>query len=285
MATIERNQAHIAYTETGAGEPVLLFHCSSTCGAEWRGLSDTLGGHFQLIAPDQWGCGKSDPWTGRGAFTLAEEAAPILDIIYRVGTPVHLVGHSYGGGIALRLARKRPDLVRSLTLVEPSCFHLLRGGHAADQALFGEIAGVAGDVKEAVARGDYWGGMARFVDYWNGPGAWRAMPHATCMKLSQCLGKVVLDFHALFEEPATLAAYAALTMPTLILCGARSPGPSRRIVDLLVSAMPRARLARIPDAGHMSPLTHPDPVNAAIADHLHRTAPGKVVQLSRARAA
>ena len=270
MATIERNQAHIAYTETGAGEPVLLFHCSSACGAEWRGLCDTLGGHFQLIAPDQWGCGKSDPWTGRGAFTLAEETAPILDLIYRVGKPVHLVGHSYGGALALRIARKRPDLVRSLTVVEPSCFHLLRGGHALDRALFGEIAGVADDVKAAVASGDYWDGMARFVDYWNGEGAWQGMPHGARMKLSQRLGKVVLDFRALIEEPAGLAAYAALTMPTLILCGERSPGPSRRIVEMLVSAMPRTRLKRIPGAGHMSPMTHPDFVNAAIQDHLRR---------------
>ena len=285
MATIESNQARIAYAETGAGDPVLMLHCSSACGSEWRSLCDRLGEEFRLIAPDQWGCGKSDPWTGRGAFTLAEEAAPILDLIYRVGKPVHLVGHSYGGGVALRVARKRPDMIRSLTLVEPSCFHLLRGGHALDRALFGEIAGVAGDVTEAVASGDYWGGMAHFVDYWNGPGAWQGMPHAARMKLSQRLGKVVLDFRALFEEPASLAAYAALTMPTLILRGERSPGPSRRIVDLLVSAMPRARLARIPDAGHMSPMTHPEPVNAAIADHLRHGAIGQAPLLPQDRAA
>ncbi len=285
MATIERNLTRIAFTDTEAGEPVLLLHCSSACGSEWRSLGDRLGGAFRLIAPDQWGCGKSDPWTGRGAFTLAEEAAPILDIIYRVGKPVYLVGHSYGGALALRIARKRPDLVRSLTLVEPSCFHLLRGGHALDRALFGEISGVAGDVKAAVASGDYWGGMARFVDYWSGEGAWHGMPHGTRMKLSQRLGKVVLDFRALIEEPAGLAAYAALTMPTLILCGERSPGPSRRIVDMLVSAMPRARLAPIPDAGHMSPMTHPDPVNAAIAGHLRRRATGEGPLLPQDRAA
>jgi pimeloyl-ACP methyl ester carboxylesterase len=198
---------------------------------------------------------------------------------------VHLVGHSYGGGIALRIARKRPDLVRSLTLVEPSCFHLLRGGHALDRALFGEIARLADDVKDAVASGDYWRGMGRFVDYWNGPGAWQEMPHETKMKLSQRLSKVVLDFRALFEEPANLAAYAALTMPTLILCGERSPGPSRRIVDMLVSAMPRARLAPIAGAGHMSPMTHPDPVNAAIAGHLRHRATGGAPQLPQDRAA
>ena len=285
MATIEQDQARIAYTEAGAGDPALLIHCSSACGSEWHGLCEALSGDFQLIAPDQWGCGKSDPWTGRGTFSLAEEAAPILDIIYRLGTPVHLVGHSYGGGVALRIARKRPDLVRSLTLVEPSCFHLLRRGHALDRALFGEITRVAEDVKDAVASGDYWRGMARFVDYWNGEGAWEAMPHGTRLKLSQRLAKVVLDFRALFEEPATLAAYAALTTPTMVLCGERSPGPSRRIVDMLVSVMPRARLVPIADAGHMSPMTHPEPVIAAIAEHLRRRTVGEPPLLPQNRAA
>jgi len=285
MATIEQDQARIAYTETGAGDPVLLIHCSSACSGEWRGLCETLGDEFHLIAPDQWGCGKSDPWTGRGTFSLAEEAAPILDLIYGLGKPVHLIGHSYGGAVALRIARKRPDLVRSLTLVEPSCFHLLRGGHALDRALFGQIARVAGDVKDAAASGDYWGGMARFVDYWNGPDAWHGMSHGSRMKLGQCLAKVVLDFRALFEEPADLAAYAALTMPALVLCGERSPGPSRRIVDMLVSAMPRARLAPIAGAGHMSPMTHPEAVNALIAEHLRRRATVDVPSLPQDRAA
>jgi pimeloyl-ACP methyl ester carboxylesterase len=169
-------------------------------------------------------------------------------------------------------------MIRSLTLVEPSSFHLLRGGSPDEQALFCEIASVADAVKEAVSSGDYWGGMTRFVDYWNGEGAWDAMPHKARMTLSQRLGKVMLDFRALFEEPADLEDYAALSLPTLILCGERSPGPSRRIVEMLAAAMPLARLERIPGAGHMSPLTHPDAVNAAIREHLSRTAMGATRQ-------
>lgn len=274
MATMEMNETRIAYSDKGTGEPVLLIHCSSASGTEWQSLCETLGEDFRSIAPDQWGCGQSDPWTGQGAFTLAEEAAPILDIIQSIGVPVHLVGHSYGGGVALRVARERPEMIRSLTLIEPSSFHLLGGGSPDEQTLFREIASVADAVKEAISSGDYWGGMTRFVDYWNGEGAWDAMPHKARMTLCQRLGKVMLDFRALFEEPADLEDYAALPLPTLILCGERSPGPSRRIVEMLATAMPLARLERIPEAGHMSPLTHPDAVNTAIREHLCRTAMG-----------
>ena len=72
------------------------------------------------------------------------------------------------------------------------------------------------------------------------------------------------------EEPAELEDYAMLMLPTLILCGECSPGPSRRIVEMLGAAMPGARIARIAGAGHMSPLTHANAVNALVRAHLCR---------------
>lgn len=268
MAPTDTSDLRIAYSDSASGEPVLLLHCSSASGAEWDSLCAVLGGVFRTIVPDQWGCGNSPAWTGRSTFTLAQEAAPVLDILDTLGEPVHLVGHSYGGGVALHIARTRPDRVKSLTLIEPSCFHILRDGDSENGELFREIAGVADGVKAAVASGDYWGGMEAFVDYWNGTGAWAEMHHKAKMTLSQRLGKVVLDFHALFEEPARLADYARLTMPALILCGERSPGPSKKIVAMLASALRQARVERIPGAGHMSPFTHADAVNRHVHGYL-----------------
>lgn len=272
MAPTETTEMQIAYAGNALGEPVVLLHCSSASGAEWDSLCAVLGGAFRAIVPDQWGCGQSPAWTGRSSFTLAQEAAPILAILNTLDEPVHLVGHSYGGGVALHIARMRPDRVKSLTLIEPSCFHILRDGERKNTVLFREISGVADGVRTAVASGDYWGGMEAFVDYWNGAGAWAGMHHKARMKLSQRLGKVALDFHALFEEPARLSDYARLTMPTLILCGERSPGPSQKIVAMLASALRRARVERIPGAGHMSPFSHADAVNRHVHDHLESMA-------------
>lgn len=269
MCSILSAHARISYDDTGNGDPVVLVHCSSASGSQWRTLCATLAGRFRCIVPDQWQCGDSDPWHGRTTFSLAEEAAPIVSIIERIGEPVHLVGHSYGGGVALRVARERPHMIRSLTLVEPSAFHLLR---RAERALFREISRVARHVERAVAGGNYWDGMARFVDYWSGAGAWETMAQDLRARLCQRLPKVVLDFRALFGEPATLDDYRRLDMPTLLVCGTRSPDPSRRIVGMLAGAMPRAGVVRIEGAGHMSPLTHVDAVNAAITAHLEANA-------------
>lgn len=270
MAESRTKDGPIAWSDSGVGEPVLLIHCSSASGGEWDNLRATLDRAFRTIAPDQWGCGDSDPWTGRGRFGLAREAAPILDIVHRIGAPVHLVGHSYGGGVALHVAREHSALIRSLTLIEPSVFHLLRDGDAHDRTLFDEISGIADAAREAIASGDYRGGMARFVGYWNGEGAWDALSERARARLARNLSKVVLDFRALFDEPARLADYAALTVPTLLVCGDRSPAPSRRLVEMLAAAMRETRTVRLQGAGHMSPFTHPDAVSAAVRAQLDR---------------
>ncbi len=261
-----RNDMYVS----GKGEPVLLLHCSSSTNVQWRSLSDSLCGEFRVFAPDQWGCGESDPWSGEGPFTLSNEAAPLLHLIRQTGTSVHVVAHSYGGGVALHIARQHPQLLRSLTLIEPSAFHLLRDSSASDWALFDEIKDIAECLRNAVIQRDPKAGMMCFMDYWNGEGAWAAMPEKTQCKLLPRLDKAVLDFEALFYEPADLAAYAGLPHSTLILCGDKSPAPSRRIVEMLVSAMPNARLKPVVGANHMSPITHPDEVNRAIRSHLSR---------------
>lgn len=268
MKTIAMNGARVAYSDSQTGEPVLLIHCSSSSGKEWKALTEMLGGRFRTIVPDQWGCGRSDAWIGHGGFSLSEESAPILQILDSLDVPVHLVGHSYGGGVALKVARERPGMIRSLTLIEPSVFHLLKTGGGINQALFQEIAEVAAAVRESIVTGDYWGGMKHFVNYWSGSDAWSSMPHEARFKMSQRLPKIALDFHALFSEPASPEDYARISHRTVLVCGEKSPGPSQRIVELLASVMPHARIIRIEGAGHMSPMSHPEAVNAAIREHL-----------------
>lgn len=251
-----------------AATPVVALHCSAASGRQWARLGETLGNGFLAVAPDQWNCGERGPWPGHEPFTLASEAVAVHEIIDRLGTPVHLVGHSYGGGLALHVARHRPDDLASLTLIEPSAFHLLRRGGAGDAALLQEVAGIAVDIDEALASGDHWGGMARFVDYWMGAGCWARMSDETRARLCPRLAKVALDFRALFGEETALADFARLDIPTVIVRGALSPAPSCRIVEMLARTIAGAHVEVIAGAGHMSPHSHPGPVNRIIAAHL-----------------
>ena len=261
-------QPNIELFRTKGATPVVMLHCSASSGRQWDALSEVLGQRSAVAAPDQWSCGNRGPWRGLGRFSLSAEAAAVHETIDRLGRPVHLVGHSDGGALAMHIARCRPDAVASLTLIEPSAFHLLRHSHAADRAIFGEIAGVARDVDCALENGDAHSGMARFVDYWSGAGAWDHMSEKARAKFAPRLEKIALDFQALFDEPAELADFADLKLPTVIVRGSLSPAPSRRIVEMLAGALRGARVEVIFRADHMSPLSHADTVNCIVAAHI-----------------
>ncbi len=263
------NGTSVSFTESGAGEPVVLLHSSASSAGQWRALCDTLDKDFHLLAPDLYGYGKTGDWPGHGPLSLADEAAAVIALISHCEGPVHLVGHSYGGAVALRVALEVPDRVRSLTLIEPVAFYLLRDQEA-DGELFEQVCGVADAVTKALVCGDYWGGMAHFVDYWNGNGTWANMDEEKRSALAVRTRKVVLDFWSTIGEETPLAAYERLDVPTLILCGEKTPAPTRRITELLARTMQDSRYHIIPEAGHMSPLTHAAAVNAVISEHLTR---------------
>ena len=272
MPTIEFDQAKLAYFEVGAGETVVLLHSSASSSAQWRSLCAPLAERFTALVPDLYGYGASDPWPGLAPMTLADESAPLEALLARRPGPVHLVGHSYGGAVALRLALQSPARLRSLTLIEPVAFHLLRCGDAGERALYQEIAALAGSVAAALGSGAYWSAMERFVDYWNGAGAFGRIAPDRRIELGRRVGAVALNFSAAMAEPVALGTYREIRVPTLLLAGAASPPTTRRIVALLAQTLPHAREQVVAGAGHMLPLTHRDPVNAAILGHLDRQA-------------
>ena len=248
--------------------PVIALHCSGAGAAQWRRLGDVLDSRYELVAPEHYGCDSVGPWSGEHAFTLADEAARTIGVIDRSDCKVHLVGHSYGGGVALRAAVERPNRIASLTLYEPSAFHLLKAMGARGAVALTEIRAIATQVAKGVITGDYRGGVSSFVDYWGGPGAWAALRPSVQAALTRWTPKAPLDFRALIDEPTPASAYADLRFPTLIMRGEHAPAPTRLIAETLPTLMPAARLVVIAGAGHMGPLTHASEVNAAIERHI-----------------
>ena len=217
-------------------ETTVLLHCTGSSGGQWRALLSNLG--HAALAPDLSSCG-----------TLAGEAAAL-----RIAEPVHLVGHSYGGAVALHIARTRPEMVKTLTLVEPSAFHLLEDGEA-----LREITAVADDARAALAAGDHSGGYGRFVEYWTGLKRETPAPP---------LANVVRDFDALFGDPGRLDDIRAIGARTLLIQGTHTKLPSRTLCARLRVALPQATFRTVEGAGHMSPITHREAVNTLITTFL-----------------
>lgn len=232
---------------------------------QWSELINQHQSSFRFIGVDLLGYGKS-PFPEEAAgpgFSLAHEVDSVMAAISLHLAPdesFHLVGHSYGGATALRLARQERPRVLSLAVFEPAAFHLLDD---ADEAR-AEIEDVVACIRDAATDKD---GARTFIDYWNRAGAFDALPEAQQLRFTSQIAKVKLDFHALLNEPATLADMAQLDMPALVLSGTASPLSARRVAARLAGALPNATAAQT-KGGHMAPLTHTAVVNPLIAGFL-----------------
>ena len=107
MPAITVNGFHANYTDTGpaTGETILLLHAGGTSSAHWRKVAPLLDGDVRLIAPDLIGFGATDSWHGDRELTHDDQADLVAGLLDHLDVrSVHVVGHSYGGATATRLA-------------------------------------------------------------------------------------------------------------------------------------------------------------------------------------
>jgi pimeloyl-ACP methyl ester carboxylesterase len=103
---------------------VVLLHASGSSSRQWDALAERQRPAFDVHAIDLYGHGTQDPWSGPRRVSVHDEAALALPAIERAGG-AHLIGHSYGAAVAMRLAAACPSLVRSLAVYEPVVFSVL----------------------------------------------------------------------------------------------------------------------------------------------------------------
>ncbi|HSW21774.1 MAG TPA: alpha/beta fold hydrolase, partial [Burkholderiaceae bacterium] len=203
-------------------------------------------------------------WPTGTPVSLDAEAQALAPLLQRA--PVHLVGHSYGGAVALQIALRWPERVRSLTLYEPVRFALLLR-EAATREAAEAIVGVGRRIGMAVLSGRWSAAAERFVDYWTGDGDWSRMSERRRHALAARMPKVQAEFEALFADRVPAAAYRSLTMPVQCIGGSRSPLPVRQVLDVLAAQLPHAVCSTLAGLGHMGPVDAPLRVLAA-AIHL-----------------
>jgi pimeloyl-ACP methyl ester carboxylesterase len=253
---------------------VVLLHSSMSSKAQWGALAEQLSDRFDCVALDLQGYGTAPfPSGAAGAtdtgyvHTLAHEAAAVdAALVARLapGQPFHLVGHSFGGAVALHMARQAPRRLLSLALFEPVAFHLLPVEHPAHVEISGVVARINACAEDRDA-------TRIFIDYWNRAGAFDAAPASAQDKMIAQIAKVRLDFEALLGEAATLAELSPVTMPALVMAGERSPASTRLLAEQLAAALPNATGLRA-SGGHMGPITHGEAVNPHIVAFLGRAA-------------
>jgi pimeloyl-ACP methyl ester carboxylesterase len=255
----------VAYLDRGEGAAIIVGHCSSASHKEWLPLIENLSPKWHVLAPDFIGYGQSGAWPEDKVFTGQADVNVLLELAKKVDGPVHLVGHSYGAALALAAARVLGPKVKSLVLVEPVAFNLLRVEHHPEWAEI-ERLGVA--VLTAVGRGDDRDAAAAFMRYWLGRFRWWMSPERFKDAITATIRKVALEFMIIIDAETRLSDFASIEAPALLIVGSKTRAPARAVVDMLATALPDASVKVVKGAGHMSPFTHPSELNRLILEHL-----------------
>jgi 3-oxoadipate enol-lactonase len=260
MSTLEINGTTLYYEDTGAGstgQTIAFSHGLLWSTELFAPQIAVLRGRYRCVAWDHRGQGKSaaDHRHSIGMELLWQDAIGLLE---HLGTgPVHFCGLSMGGFVAMRMAARRPDLVRSLLLVETSSdpepmenvarYRLL----TRVVRLLGArvVRGQVGPImlgKTLLTDSSRSAELGRYLDVMSGRrDIWRAV-------------NGVIDRAGIHSELSRIAA------PTLVVVGDEDVATPLPKAEKIAGAIGGAKLVRIPRAGHSSTVEEPAAVTAAI---------------------
>jgi lipase len=237
---------------------VIALHCAQGNGGMLAGL--VLPG-CTVMAPDLRGHGALPLWDGRGDYH-GDCTRDVIAMAESEGI-ADLVGHSLGATVALRVALERPELVRSLTLIEPVLFCAARASNA---AAFAQHVTEFAPAAAALRAGDMMAAAAAFYGIWS-DGDFNALPEKLRTALAARMPVITATAPVLYEDAGGMLGYMrleSLGIPVLLLEGARTPSVIAAIQSELERRLPQVTRRTIDGAGHMSPVTHAALVAGAI---------------------
>lgn len=252
--------------ERGVGHPVVFLHSGVGSAGEWKQVWELWPQDWRLIAVDAYR-GGTGPGSA-GARSLEDYADQVYAVADHVGEPVRLVGFSWGGATALRVAAAAPHLVTSLAVIEPEAYGLLRAEDA-DSDAHAEICRLRDRWRAHVRAGEWHEAFEEFIDFYNGTGTFAHWPlerQQAFLAVQQTRGDL---WDVLFDGVA-VDDLTAIAAPTHVIEGSRSSVVDHAICDVVRSRVPKARHDVIAGAGHMMPLTHPGPLSRALLSRMPR---------------
>jgi 3-oxoadipate enol-lactonase len=248
------------YTEAGEGEAIVLVHGFGLDAAMWEPQWPALAASHRVIRYDLRGYGRSTQPTT--PYSHVDDLLALIDFLH--ARPVHLVGLSMGGRVALRAVAHEPQAFRSLTLVDAAA-----DGHvwSADWLQrWREMTRLAktGDLKAAK---QLWLQHILFAE---------ARKQPTTADALQQMVLAYSGWHLANQDPELgpkhpyVESLSSVTVPTLVMVGELDLPDFRAIAEHLASQLPNATLRQIAQAGHMSNMEAPRRFNELLLEHLRR---------------
>jgi pimeloyl-ACP methyl ester carboxylesterase len=269
--TIEDPRGRIDYEESGHGPTVVFAPGSCSTGAAWRPIVSHCEGRFRCITTSLPGYGGTAERRSAADAAIAHVALALEAVIRRAGRPAHLVGHSFGGLVALAVALGRSVPLASLSILEAPAAQLLQevGEHAhyrafrrMTEAYFAAYAAGQADA------------IATMVDFYGGAGTFATWPPRVRAYAIETTAVNLRDWASAYGFRLTPALLASLELPVLIIRGGRSHAAVRRANELLARNCPGAALASIDGAAHFMISSHAREVAALLIEHIGRASLG-----------
>lgn len=263
MAILELSDGKmLSYREDGSGPPLVLVHGSPGESGSWRRVTPFLKDRFRVLAVDLPGYGSSAKVTDDPVGRTALIGGLVARLADSCGAPVRLVGHSFGGSVALQAAlQAQAGTIDRMVLFEPVFFRALE---LTDDPALGPGQTFFHDYSSRALAGE--DGVVRLmIDYWFGAGAYARMPDPVRGYLNANARSNAIDVRSGFYESATAAQLAAFDKPVLVACGDKSPEIVRDIGRGLLKLLPQARMEAIAGANHGMLDAHPEAVARLIA--------------------
>ena len=224
------------------------------------GLIGALADRITATLYDLPSHGRSSDWDGTGDLhDVATDMGRTL-----LTEPMDLIGHSFGATVAMRLAMEHPEMVRSVTMIEPVYFAPAIADHPDE--MFAAL-GVNEEFNAAWDSGDRETAARCFNRAWGDGTKWADFSPRARSYMTDRIHFVVGSAPFLEEDSAGLLKndmFARATMPALLIKGGKSNAAAGYINDAIARRLPDATSTTIEGAGHMAPLTHPEQVAVII---------------------
>jgi 3-oxoadipate enol-lactonase len=252
----------IAWRELGEGDTVLFLHGLGMTRTGWDAVMQPLATDYRCVAWDMPGYGASVPLEN---FSLEAAADAAASLIAECGGTAHVVGMSMGGMVALQLALRHPDVVRSLVLVDTSPAFGLDGTDPDEWQAVRLAPLLAGARIEEFAEPVLRGVMAPDPD-----------PAAVALAVQSMLR---VPISGLMQTIAALPAHdvrarlGEISTPTLVLVGELDEETPLAYARALAVGIAGAELHVIPAVGHLTPFEAPLALASRIGDHLQGMEP------------
>jgi pimeloyl-ACP methyl ester carboxylesterase len=252
--------------QNGAGTPVVFLHSGVGSAGEWKEVFSLWPEGYRLVAIDAYRDGTGPGVAGRRS--LDDYADQVYAVADYICGPVNLVGFSWGGATALRVAATAPKVIDRLAVIEPEAYALLR---TQDTDAYTQICGLRDRWRAHVRAGRWYEAFDEFIDFYNGPGLfarWPAHRREAFLAVQRTRGDL---WDILFDDGLlTPDALARVTVPVHVVEGSQTSAVDHAICDVVRRHVPHAQHTLIEGAGHMMPLTHPESLTSALVTRIER---------------